>query len=415
MMSDNELAITQAVSSRKASTLRAATVVYLAALAQGLTVVSFPASGALFKARGFTDAQYGALFLPQVGFTLLASLLGARLVVRLGLARLLALASFASAGAALLLDASSIVEPRFAFPVLLAGTAAMGTGFGLSAAPLNTLPPRLFPARKDTSLLALHTLMGSGFALGPWLAGEWIRAGTWQRLPIGLAALNAMLLVTARRALAEADSQSRTHSAATSTARALPLGNTALWGFVASAVLYAFAEGTFSNWAILYLHEERGLAEASAGLALSIFWGALVAGRLISSALVVRIPAERLWRALPLLMIAAFLTVPVVHSQASAFAGFALAGFSCSALFPLTVTLASRRFPEHAAQVSAAMIASLMFGVGLASFSIGPLRHVLNLAQIYRASAIYPLLVLALGAQVVKRSDPGGTRQHEGA
>jgi len=377
------------------SRARGALVVYLAALAQGLTVVSFPASGALFKARGFTDAQYGALFLPQVAFTLLASLLGARVVGRLGLSRLLSFASSASLLAAVLLFCGSIVPPRAAFPILLAGTAAMGTGFGLSAAPLNTLPPRLFPNRGDASLLALHTLMGSGFALGPWLTGEWIRAGTWRELPLGLVALNLLLSLAAGPLLRVFDQRSPESHMSGGTTR-FPGRAPALWGFVAVAVIYAFAEGTFSNWGLLFLHEERGLPEASAGVALSIFWGALVVGRLSSAFLVVRISPRRLWLVLPTLMAIALACVPLIGSRTSAFAVFAVAGLSCSALFPLTVTLASRQFPEHAAPVSSAMIASLMFGVGLASFSIGPLRHFLSLAQIFRASMAYPLRVLVL-------------------
>jgi fucose permease len=393
MMSQDESALGGSDRRARASVARAASVVYVAALAQGLTVVSFPASGALFKARGLTDAEYGALFLPQVGFTLLASLLGARLAERLGLPRLLALASLASMAAAGLLYAGSVVEPARAFPVLLAGTSMLGTGFGLSAAPLNTLPTRLFPARRDTALLALHTLMGSGFAAGPGLAGRWIRAGTWQWLPLGLAVLNLALGVLASGdLLASGPAPSRARERP-----ALPLRDWTLWGFIGAAVIYAFAEGTFSNWAILYLHEERGLSAASAGLALSSFWGALVVGRLASSVLVTRFPAERLWLALPIVMVAAFLGVSVVGRETTAGGAFALAGMSCSALFPLTVTLASRRFPEHAVAVSAAMIAALMFGVGLASFSIGALRVVMSLQQIYRASTAYPLLLLALG------------------
>ncbi|HTQ06151.1 MAG TPA: MFS transporter [Polyangiaceae bacterium] len=377
-------------------------VVYAAALGQGLTVVSFPASGALFKAHGLTDAQYGTLFLPQVLFTLLASLVGARLARRIGLARTLRAACSWSAMAALLLYSSSVIAGAFVFPVLLAGTAAMGIGFGLSAAPLNTLPPRLFPNRADSSLLALHTLMGAGFSLGPVLAGTFIRQGTWSRLPLLLLGASLLLALLAPGALAA-------HEPTPEAVRgvgprgAAPTRRLLFWGFVLAAVIYAFAEGTFSNWAILFLHEERGIAEASAGLALSVFWGALVVGRLLMAVLVTRVRAELLWLALPPAMGAAFVALPAVVGATGAIAAFAWAGLSCSALFPLTVTLASRRFPEHAAQVSSAMIASLMFGVGLASFSIGPLRSALSLAQIYRASIGYPVALFALGTVLFHR------------
>ncbi|WP_034431885.1 hypothetical protein, partial [Candidatus Contendibacter odensensis] len=48
--------------------------VYLIAFLQGLTLVSFPASSAVLKQmHGFTDAQYGAIFLPQVALAVLGA------------------------------------------------------------------------------------------------------------------------------------------------------------------------------------------------------------------------------------------------------------------------------------------------------------------------------------------------------
>jgi predicted MFS family arabinose efflux permease len=75
---------------------------------------------------------------------------------------------------------------------------------------------------------------------------------------------------------------------------------------------------------------------------------------------------------------------------------FALAGLACSAFFPLTITLASQRFPEHVAWVSSMLIAALMVGVGLGSFVIGPLREWLSLESLYRLSAAYPIAVVGL-------------------
>jgi predicted MFS family arabinose efflux permease len=71
---------------------------------------------------------------------------------------------------------------------------------------------------------------------------------------------------------------------------------------------------------------------------------------------------------------------------------FAFAGLACSAFFPLSVSLLSRRFPGHAAFTGSLMVASLMLGVGMASFSIGPLHARWPLATIYLASALYPAI-----------------------
>ena len=160
--------------------------------------------------------------------------------------------------------------------------------------------------------------------------------------------------------------------------------------------MYAFAEGTFSNWAAIYLREAKGLSATVAALALSVFWGALVAGRLLVSVLVLRIAPLKIWLILPALMVAAFLLLPAANTPALGLGLFALAGLACSAFFPLTITLASARFPDRVAWVSSMLIAALMVGVGLGSFVIGPLREWLAFEQLYRLSVFYPATVIAL-------------------
>ncbi|MEI2769477.1 MAG: hypothetical protein V9G98_01620 [Candidatus Competibacter sp.] len=138
-----------------------------------------------------------------------------------------------------------------------------------------------------------------------------------------------------------------------------------------------------------------------AALALSVFWGAMVVGRLLVAVLVVRIAPLTIWLALPALMIAAFLLLPGASTPALGLGLFALAGLACSAFFPLTITLASERFPEHVAWVSSMLIAALMVGVGLGSFVIGPLREWLSLEQLYQLSAAYPVAVVGLALWLV--------------
>src|SRR5262245_10946778 len=158
--------------------------VYGTALLNGLAVVSFPASANELKtAHGFSDAQYGAIFLPQVALTIMGSAVGGALARRLGLLRLLrfALLAFMGAQAALAFTAHAGAA---AYGALLAGTALVGLGFGLAAAPLNTLPGVLFPQRADSALVALHTVIGAGFAVGPLLFGALAESGLWQTGPI---------------------------------------------------------------------------------------------------------------------------------------------------------------------------------------------------------------------------------------
>ena len=369
--------------------------VYLIAFLQGLTLVSFPASSAVLRQmHGFTDAQYGAIFLPQVALAVLGAVAGGTLARRLGLQPLLWLTAAGNGLSQLALAASLWVMPALAFPVILAGTALLGWSFGLGGAPLNSYPPRFFPRRAPAAVVALHTLLGLGLMVGPLLADGFGRAGWWIGFPLSLLGLSALLALAAAtvRLPSEAGGEMEERRVETNP----PLISGAFWTFAAIAVLYAFAEGTFSNWAVIYLREAKDLSAVVAALALSVFWGAMVVGRLLVAVLVVRIAPLTIWLALPALMIAAFLLLPGASTPVLGLGLFALAGLACSAFFPLTITLASERFPEHVAWVSSMLIAALMVGVGLGSFVIGPLREWLSLEQIYQFSVAYPVAVIGL-------------------
>jgi fucose permease len=376
--------------------------VYLIAFLQGLTLVSFPASSAVLKQmHGFSDAQYGAIFLPQVAMAVLGAVAGGTLARRLGLQPLLWLAAAGNGLSQLALAASFWVVPALAFPVILAGTALLGLSFGLGGAPLNGFPPQFFPRRAPTAVVALHTLMGLGLMVGPLLASGFGLAGWWLGFPLSLLGLSVLLAVAAASVRLPAGGGVEPARIAVESP---PLHSSAFWIFAAIAVLYAFAEGTFSNWAAIYLRESKGLSEVVAGLALSVFWGAMVAGRLLVSVAVTWISPLTIWLVLPALMVAAFLLLPAADTPLLGLSLFALAGLACSAFFPLTITLASERFPAHVAWVSSMMIAALMLGVGMGSFVIGPLREWLTFEQLYRLSAFYPAMVIGLALWMVARS-----------
>lgn len=373
--------------------------VYLIAFLQGLTLVSFPASSAVLKQmHGFTDAQYGAIFLPQVALAVLGAVAGGTLARRLGLQTLLWLTAAGNGLSQLALAASVWVMPMLAFPAILAGTALLGLSFGLGGAPLNSYPPRFFPRRAPAAVVALHTLLGLGLMVGPLLADGFSRAGLWIGFPLLLLGLSGVLALLAATVRLPQDASGEVERRATTSP---PLTSRAFWIFAAIAVLYAFAEGTFSNWAVIYLREAKMLPAGVAALALSVFWAAMVAGRLLVAVLVVRIAPLTIWLTLPVLMIAAFLLLPAADTPTLGLSLFALAGLACSAFFPLTITLASERFPEHVAWVSSMLIAALMVGVGLGSFVIGPLREWLALEQIYQLSAFYPIAVIGLALWLV--------------
>ncbi|MGH8497537.1 MAG: hypothetical protein ACRERV_01800 [Methylococcales bacterium] len=95
----------------------------------------------------------------------------------------------------LLLAGTPLLSPDTAFPIILLGTASLGFGFGLSGAPLNGFPPLFFPLRRDTAIVALHTFLGLGLAVGPLIANPFIMAGHWVWFPLCLAGFAFVLIV----------------------------------------------------------------------------------------------------------------------------------------------------------------------------------------------------------------------------
>lgn len=378
----------------------AVAVLYAGGLVYGLVIASIPASGAVLKAlHDLTDAQYGALFLPQVAAAIAGSVAGARAARTLGLRRLLAAALAAAALSQALLASAIFVSGARAAPCILLGATVLGFGFGLSGAPLNALPALLFPRRADSALVALHTLLGLGLGLAPVAAHAFAAARRWHAFPATLAAAALVLAWVAARAPLPAHPSAAHAPPADAGPRA---EWRALLPYVAIALLYALAEGTLSNWAVLYVRETQGLPHASAAAALAAFWAGMVTGRLATSIVLLDVEPVRIWLALPAAMALAFLLLPGARTPALAVAAFAFAGVACSSFFPLTVGRAVARLPAQAPRAAALLTAALMLGIGVGTWAVGLARGALPMETIYRLSALWPLAALALAAAAAR-------------
>jgi fucose permease len=189
-----------------------------------------------------------------------------------------------------------------------------------------------------------------------------------------------------------------------------PVGVPMLWAFLGIAALYGLVESVYGNWAVVYLTEERGLGVAPSGLALTAFWAALTASRLAVAAILLRVEPGPVLPALAALMAASCLLVPLAGSPRGAVLVFALGGLGCSAVFPLTLGLAGRRFPAHRAWVSSAVFAALVAGLGIGSLSTGLLHPRFDLATTYRLAALPAGLAAALALRATATRAVGRAR-----
>jgi len=388
-------------------------VVYGAAVAQGLALVTFPAASSIFTSPdgfGFDSTRYGAMFVPQVAFAILASALAPKLARRVSLRRVL-LAGFAGNAISMTLLALSRLlmgTPDTAFAVLLFATAALGFGFGATVMALNTYAEAFFPAWIDRAVLILNALLGLGTALAPVLVALVVAIGAWWLLPLVVVCVVVLLSGVAL-------TQPLRVSADTADAGSAWIGWTSLpgrfWFYAAAVFVYGIAETLNGNWAVLYLTTERGVSAAGAAFALAAFWGMVTLGRVFIVLISWLVPARWIYAALPVLLLFTFQVAARVQGQTGGIVALGLAGLACSAFLPLSISFGGKEFPHLSAVMAGGLIAFYQLGYGVAAFGIGPLHASLGLtfATIFAAGTLVALPLVAI-AYFVVRGGPSSAR-----
>ena len=379
---------------------------YVAGAAQGLALVTFPAASAIFadpQQFGLSGAQYGAMFIPQVVLAICASALGPWLARRLGLRGVLALGLGADAvSMALLASSAALHGSPFVYAWLCAATGALGLGFGATTTALNALVEGAAGDRADAAALTLNATLGLGTALAPLFVLLCNGLGVWWVLPLGAGALLAALFAALLTGMAPQSGPAPAASAASGNAV-----SRGFWLFAAAALLYGIVETLCGNWATLYLQSERGAPAETASLALTAFWVMVTLGRLLFAALGRWLPGKWLYPALPLALAIVFQGAAHADGAVAGVAAFAVAGLACSALLPLSMSLAIAAFPSRAATISGELIAFYQIGYGVAAFGVGPLhddRHVAYAALFSAGSVVAVVLAAAAWGAVRRRS-----------
>ena len=124
--------------------------------------------------------------------------------------------------------------------------------------------------------------------------------------------------------------------------------------------------------------------------------GRAAAGRFVVSGVLLALPA-RVLPVLTALMAGARLVVPAAASARGGVLVFALGGLGCSAVFPLTVGLAGRRFPAHRTWVLRPS-SPRSWPASAWVLSTGLLREWLEPRDVYRLAALPPILAAAFRA-----------------
>lgn len=384
-------------SDRTASDRGGRAAVNAAGLVQGIALVTFPAASGIFTSGrdyGLSSTQYGLMFAPQVAAAIIAALLSAGLLwpgfTRRVSEKKVYLAGLAADLAAMVLLIASWglahAHPG-GYVLLLAATACLGAGFGLTVPSINTLAAAFRPAAADRAVLVLNALLGLGTALAPAFVAAFTGIGFWTGLPIlvscllvGLIAVSLRLPLNPPDPAAQPDpgtqpsqGSARKRAAAPSrpAAAGIPPG---FWIFGAFAFLYGICETMNGNWSQLDL-TSLGVGSSTASFALTGFWAVVTAGRVLFATIARWVPSRVVYHGLPFVLAAAFALIATLprHAPDAAVAEFCLAGLGCSALLPLTISFGQEKLTGAATVTSGSIIACYQAGYGVAAFGVPPL------------------------------------------
>jgi len=384
-----------------------ANTVYAAGLIQGIALVTFPAASTIFtepSQYGLSNTQYGAMFLPQVVTAVTGSLLGGRLAARFGIKRVFLAGLAADLASMVLLIISQFFtsDQAVAYTLLLVATACLGAGFGLTVPAINELTAAFHPDRVDGSVLVLNALLGLGTALAPVFVAIFVGLGFWWGLPVMSSVLLLVLIAVSAGLPLRPEAREQT----TTAGRRAGIPRL-FWAFAAFAVLYGFCETMNGNWSQLDMTKDLHASATQASFALTAFWGMVTVGRVLFAMIARWFPPQRTYRVLPFLLAIMFVVIAVLPagSPAAGILAFALAGFGCSALLPLTISFAGEQLLTMGASVAGAVIAFYQIGYGIAAFGTGPLVDAgVSLHVLFGFAAIAAVIMGGLSFTLARKS-----------
>lgn len=339
-------------------------------LPDGLTGVAWPSIRTTFRLP--LDALGALITTGTIGY-LMSSFSSGRLSARIGVGWLLVLSCLATAVSLLGYGATPV------WAVMVSLGLLAGLGAGAIDAGLNTYAAESFSPR---TVNWLHASFGLGAATGPIIMSGIISAGySWRLgyLVVGVAQLllASCFAVTRQQWHAQVEDAHASPQPSASMARTLRLPSA--WLSMLLFFLYTGLEISTGQWLYTLLTEARSMVPALAGVWVSVYWGSLTVGRLLSGAIVAHISVRTL---LQLCMGAAILGVVLLWLNLApwlALTGVALLGLALAPMFPSLIALTPARMgPTHAAntvgfQIAAAALggASLVSGFGLLAERFG--------------------------------------------
>jgi MFS transporter, FHS family, glucose/mannose:H+ symporter len=300
-----------------------------------------------------SDAGLGLFYLLSSLLYAAGSFIGGLLTERLGRRWILITAAFLC-GLGLIGTAAAPVWPLF----LVSGMAVTG-GAGAIDGGVNGLFLDLYQRARGGALNLLHSFFGVGALLAPFAVGRLLAAGvSWRvdvlALGIGALVLAALLLAVEMPAGLRAE-PGGVHAGLTRTEQSL----LPFVGLAVAICCYVAAEMAVSGWLVKFL---GGVPVTTATAVLSIFWGGLALGRVLSNWVAERMDYVVFTVGCIVLasgMLVGALLVPVFPLSVVLF-GFA--GLFYGPVYPMIMAIGGNLYPHRIAALSGSIGAAAVVG-----------------------------------------------------
>jgi MFS family permease len=395
------------------------------ALIEGFVLVTFPSASAIITGShdyGMTGSMYGELVMPELVTAILASLTGFGLARRHAskLAYVLGLSLGLTATALMLASSQVERDHALAYPLLLAASACLGAGFGVTVPVLLAYSRFLHPCAEDVSVLWLNALIAVGALIAPGVAALFVHLNHWLGLPALAAALLLGLLLRSKCLPRHVGAPQRPkREAFTCTVRFLLYSVFAMAYAVCAAMLVIWSElrvarppGVLTPAQLTAAVHVSSVGPAlHTSIAFATFWGATLAAGRVLFATVDRWHSEMARMAGylgPIVLLAVLIAVGVFtnHLGLSTFAVFILAALGCSALLPLTLSFTQKDVTAISAALAGGVIA-YQIGYGLVAGGFRPHQASGGAALAMFGGAVLIGLVVSGLSFVIVRNRPG--------
>jgi len=306
-----------------------------------------------------TDADMGLVYLlyslAWVTGTISSGVLAGRLPRRL----------LMGGGPALMALGLAAMAATGSWPAFIAGCLTFALGLGLIDSGMNAVFMDLYPDRQAAALNRLHLWVAVGALAAPFAIGRLVAAGVpWETIVAGGAvAAAAVAVVLGTRALPPAHRVDRHRMGTTlgseSDARSRRRIPVPVLVLSAAIACYVATEMGVTSWLVRYL-DDAPIELAT--LALSLFWGGMALGRLVSSFLAGRMGAVKLAATWSVACGVAVIASLVAPTLGLAIACFAVAGFAAGPVYPMIMAIGGSIYPDRSSMVSSVLASAAIVG-----------------------------------------------------